>query len=169
MALAGGNQLNQVHLEVRVKLVAHVRLGLWHESILCVASIHRNGRVDDADNVVSVAGDILHTSDEIRVVLGCKQMLDIRSISKLCNAVHVWTSNVLPLKPVPEVDCSHDICVECVHKLADAVVKEPVNNGTYISFWSSPPTQLHACATCSCSKVCLLCCAVILFSGPING
>ena len=59
-------------------------------------------------------------------------MLDIRSISKPCNAVHVGTPSVLPLKPVPEVDCSHDICIERVHKLADAVVKEPVSNGRVV-------------------------------------
>ena len=107
---------------------------MWQGSILSIASIHRNGRVDGADNAVSVVGDILHASDEIRVVLGCKQMLDIRSISKPCNAVHVGTSSVLPLKPVPEVDCSHDICVERVHKLADAVVKEPVSNGRVVGY-----------------------------------
>ena len=39
---------------------------------------------------------------------------------------------MLPLKPVPEVDCSHDICVERVHKLADAVVKETVSNGRVV-------------------------------------
>ena len=135
MELAGGNQINQVHLEVlhlRVRLVAHVRLGLWQGSILCVASIHCNGRVDGTDNAVSAACDILHSSDEIRVVLGCKQMLDIRSISKPCNAMHMGTSSVLPLKPVPEVNCSHDISVECVHKLADAMVKEPVSDGSVV-------------------------------------
>ena len=103
---------------------------VWQGSILCVASIIE--MVDCADNAVCVAGDILHTSDEIRAVLGCKQMLDIRSISNPCNAVHVVTSSVLPLKPVPEVDCSHDICVEHVHILADAVVKELVSNGRVV-------------------------------------
>ena len=39
---------------------------------------------------------------------------------------------MLPLKPVLEVDCSHDICVERVHKLADVVVKEPVSNGRVV-------------------------------------
>ena len=38
----------------------------------------------------------------------------------------------LPLKPVPEVNSSHDICVERVHKLADAMVKEPVSNGRVV-------------------------------------
>ena len=54
-------------------------------------SIEMAGLMHGADNAVSIAGDILYTSDEIRVVLGCKQMLDIRSISKPCNAVHVGT------------------------------------------------------------------------------
>ena len=39
---------------------------------------------------------------------------------------------MLPLKPVPEVICSQNTSVECIHKLADAVVKEPVSNGRVV-------------------------------------
>ena len=68
MALAGGNEVNQVHAEVlnlSVRLVANVRLCLWNWSSLGIASISGNAWVDGADQAIDVAGDFLHSCKEV--------------------------------------------------------------------------------------------------------
>jgi len=128
VTLACGNEVGQVLvkvLDLSIGLVANVRVSLGKWSLINVASIRQNSRVDCADNPVNMLDESCMRAD----IRGGQDLLHVGCIRKPGEAMDMRAATMLPLKAKPEIGSTENTNIESIDELLDAVMEEPVSNG----------------------------------------